>query len=1694
MSIDLKKQSNPFSTGGGGVNFETKVQASFAIALITQSCVPCLSKNMRAKELKFQNKYAGSNTDDFVLEASDKYGATSKLYAQIKHEITIGASTGSEENSSTFSDVIKSAWEDFKQSKFDRTKDKIALITGPLSQVDITNTLPLLEWAKYSANADEFIQKSETKGFTSKAKTKKLEALKIQLEHANGGLAITNEELWEFLKVFYLVSFDLDTQHSIVANLLCSLIQMYSDESPSLVLSKVITCIQEFNQNAGTLTLENLPDDVKELFILNSKADFESDLLKLQDHGNHIFNGISNLIQGFHVDRYEELISVSEAVNENDFVFVTGVRGTGKSGIVKDFVLSKNEDVPVFYFRAEDFDKSHLNEVFYSIGINSSLTQIESYFSLLPEKILVIESIEKILELNYQHAFIDLLQFIKQQSGWTIIATGRDYAFQQLTFNFLQPNGVKYSSVNIDGFTEEQIRQVCEHVPELKVLISNDALVDILRIPFFIEIAVRAICNGAQFQKGDTEIDFRNIVWSSVIAKEQDRKFGMPVKRRKTFIEIATQRAKKMVFGIPIGEFDPEVISKFEEDNLIYRDQNNSTVSLPHDVLEDWALEEFIEDQYRRNIDNVNNLLLEIGSEPAISRAFRLWLYRKLQYDYSIYEFVENILTSSQIESFWKDETIAAILQHDNPKKFLDSMKSDLLKDDCALLIRFCFILRITCQRPNARFTSFNQLDKKSGILKTLFLTPYGKGWEALISFIYEVRTELSKVTINHIVEVINDWCGFVNIYDDLPQESRVVGLLALWILEPLKNAYRNDNAREKILGILLKVSSTIETEFDQLMTQDIFVSKVNPRRLSYVDQLTSLALVGIHTPILCKLRPNFIIKLAMHEWKLEKRKNDNWYSYESIGNEERFGLDENRDFFPSSGAKGPFQYLLQYHPRKALDFIIELCNLTAEKNIEFSRKNGTDTYSESLVLDDGTSVDQFVTTEFWSGYTGRSNLPYLLQCALMALENWLINYVEHCGEKNEVDWIYDYLLRNSNSVMITSILASVAVGFPDKIRKAVFPILNIAEFYLLDISRSVHEMGGSQPHWFNAYDNDVMTGVYIEERKKSVFRSWRKETLEMLLTKLQFSDLREEAFKIVDNLKNQALGSDDISFKFLANRIDVREWEAIHDKENNRIVFQNKSDLPENLKQHKQEFDGEHILDNAIFSLNLWASELSKERKFNHKYFSTYKDALDAAQRLLIDLQEGKKSDHILMAVGSIATVAAICIRDDLENLASRDIDWCFNIILDVLTRNTDGLDSISHYDKTDHSGACACAYVLSKLFILDSNTEKRNILKQTLAIVLTHENTNVIVAASKGVKDFLWSIDSTLAFNCLNGIVEYTKFIKEERESRQIYHLNETDLKLAQTKWKEKLKDFRGKLINGDFKILIDTISLESHSANLIHLPMLMVQIDSPSELEISLIEKIVTFIFESESNNHRLDDEKKIGHEVERYIQGSLVEHLIQTKNNKFLPFKEILVSGCFKAPSFIYSVKLSFDVLMEKENNFNAIWEFWKILEPELHKIALVDDDNSYRRGQDIIRLLRGELYADTPWQGHESDRKCMEHGVEYLLNFADQSANNKHVFEALASLIYNFHDLFFDKGIQILANKFTKNAELILRQQNVSFYLEMSVGRYLQVENRGGLSRKMYQNCLNLLTGIVENGSARAYYLRENLVRSRKIMN
>ena len=120
MSNNVKKISNPFSTGGGGEHFEAHVQASFVLLMLTGGYAPCLP-NWPIKKIKLQGKFAGYNTDDLIVYTENPDGRRKrKILAQIKHTINIT------ENDKVFREVIQAAWNDFNNDElFSRNKDVI---------------------------------------------------------------------------------------------------------------------------------------------------------------------------------------------------------------------------------------------------------------------------------------------------------------------------------------------------------------------------------------------------------------------------------------------------------------------------------------------------------------------------------------------------------------------------------------------------------------------------------------------------------------------------------------------------------------------------------------------------------------------------------------------------------------------------------------------------------------------------------------------------------------------------------------------------------------------------------------------------------------------------------------------------------------------------------------------------------------------------------------------------------------------------------------------------------------------------------------------------------------------------------------------------------------------------------------------------------------------------------------------------------------------------------------------------------------------------------------------------------------------------------------------------------------------------------------------------------------------------------
>lgn len=255
-----KKLSNPSSTGGLGGVFEGHVQASYVTLMLTDGHAPGLPF-WPIVEVKLQGKKAGFDTDDLIVTVENRVSKERrKLLAQIKHSISIS------EKNPILGEVMQSAWSDFKNAGlFARGKDSIALITGAISKTD-TEVIWLLNHAR-AQDAATFFNHVSTANFVSRTKREKLAVLRYHLKAANDGIDVADDEFHEFLRHFYLLGYDLGEEEGVVISLINSHISQFERISPRSIWARIVNFTTVRNHHAGTITRENVPEDLKEVFI-----------------------------------------------------------------------------------------------------------------------------------------------------------------------------------------------------------------------------------------------------------------------------------------------------------------------------------------------------------------------------------------------------------------------------------------------------------------------------------------------------------------------------------------------------------------------------------------------------------------------------------------------------------------------------------------------------------------------------------------------------------------------------------------------------------------------------------------------------------------------------------------------------------------------------------------------------------------------------------------------------------------------------------------------------------------------------------------------------------------------------------------------------------------------------------------------------------------------------------------------------------------------------------------------------------------------------------------------------------------------------------------------------------------------------------------------------------------------------------
>jgi len=1338
--------SNPFSTGGGGDTFQFKVQAAFLLNMIIGGMLPSFGE-AKAIKIMLQARIFGYNTDDIVVLLKDSDNVEYKMITQIKHSFSF---IKSNEN---FSNVIMSAYEDFKGALFREGNDRIFIITKPLSKTDTDNIRTVFDWARSSLDSIEFYNKIYTTDFSSKRKQDIVSNIESVI--FNNGQQ-DKDLLWRFVKSLYIASYDFDNMSSTDRSNVLSLIKLAKDpectESIEGIWTKIIEYIADSNTQALQITIDSMKKDILKLFITKAIYNIIEDVFNQNTklYLKTIRDDIKYSNGSLKISRDGYISEIIEKFNSNDITIITGNAGVGKSVIIKD-VLTNILNTYILFIRAEEFNCNSLNKVLENIGIKGNAIEFFSKLMLLTNKVIFIDSGERLFELADRTSFLQLLVLIKDDPSIKLVIGCREYSYEHIMELILDKNK-NIATCFIKNLTDKEMEKVFINIPELSEIKDNSNLYELLRNPFYLSEACKISWHSENVISID-ESQFKNIIWNKIIMNNEYVHKGMNVKRGNLFTSICLAKAKRNSTYVSIDSVDIEVAHKLVSDNILICKEGNYAPA--HDVLEDIALIKYVETKYIGKTNN-SQFFESLGTDIAMRRSYRLWLFDNID-KVEKSDFIIKTLTTADIGQYWKDETMSAIILSDKADIFFETYKDDLLANDCILLKRFIHIARTACKKINEDLLKRLSIENDNPDISysDVFLIPNGKGWVSLLRFICQNITSELKIPLLSIIGLLKDFQKTISIDKPLPDGSRECGLIAIhYIMNDIFGTREQSNI---FIDIASMVTEVIQEEMVELIESSL-IEKSCKTEFDYKEFLKQL-ISSLNCTFLCKQLPDHVIKIALHLWIAKVEKNTKvWYRPFEEENG-IWGLNPNHgEFFPASGMQGPILFLFRYHPAKAIKFIIRLINYSTDKYAEYINKNSEYKPVEKLkiTLNNGDIIEQWGNYTLWGLYTNNSTQSDLLTSALKALENWLYDIAEMRWDEKVIQSVFSQIMLESRSIALSAVLISFGNKYYDLLSDSLLPLMNIKEFYEWDFIRydqSKHDYDNIVPH---TYDKEI----FYNDRKKAYKHSLENKYMENLILNLQFTSLEEKIYTILDNfyikIPNEIERTDDDRRWIIAlNRMDKRKCKFEKYDENYMAVIPGEIEQEDVKSMIKDELPLSNW--NCINATILMTSAnvfLNEDIPSN----ISWDELLEQGKYIYSNIQNFNKSPNFYDSYGYVY-VACLGYKTFLNNITNEDKSWCRKVIVEFALKNKASISGEKQYTKNYLDPTRPLAFVLPLILSHSENKEKKKI-KLLILDSIFNEIIEVQDYAAVGISRYLWKIDSKLAESIIRGLVIYSKW----------------------------------------------------------------------------------------------------------------------------------------------------------------------------------------------------------------------------------------------------------------------------------------------------------------------------------------------
>jgi hypothetical protein len=1669
-----------FQKGGGGTNFEQHIQAALVTTMLVKGSFPGLGEN-EIQRIVFQSSNYDWATDDILVETQNN-SHTHKILIQAKHNLTFSP------KDNVFKEVIAAFWTDYNNPNFSKANDRLIIAKNALNNTERNHIKTILNYAKSHSSADDFF----TEVGLVEEKTRKLSVFKETIALVES--QITNEQLWLFLKCVDLIGYDFINQTSIDEAYFLNLIRLtkspHTGKSEKDIWNEIVQFISKMNPDGGSVTKESIISEsfYRNFNITSLEVAFRS-IRKLENDGDIFLSSISNAIgfnPEFHINRTECTEKFLDLFSESNFCIITGRPGVGKSAFVKEILAGTLRDYARFVFRADQLNRPTLAATLSELGIKDSLVDVFSCLSLNTNRVIFIDSLEKLLEdPDSTNAFKQLV-LLSKKNNIKIVATARIYAVELI----LQKFDIPYNESIIFGLPELTDSELLNVSSVHKVLLQplkNSNIRQLLLTPKYLDFTLKALNQEPDDLMSVTIGQFKDKLWRSLVRNENFRSRGLPSKREKTFMNIAVKRAIEMrLFANASGQ-DEEVLDLLENDDIIFQD-GKGRYAPTHDILEDWALIKYVEQKYD-DLHNTGEFFKEIGNEPAIRRGFRLWVEDCAVENFQrIIPLVRLCIEDNTIENYWRDELLTALFRADSGGSFFSEFKPKLLEANGQLLNECLILIRTSCRER----TSLSNHE--------IFL-PYGSGWKAALIFISEhlVETNGSRSMILKFMDHYEYRLIFQ--YPKDKQELVAVKKIALFFIAQITDLQkfwhyeeRSDAHQSLVIDILFAVVPIAKDEITSLVEEAIKDEEEQSYRLDqFYERVLEKFLSGVRSQRLALLLPDFLINVAWKQWKYvpptedETSEDQTSYRYESSwpDSPKCWGIADKRAFFPPGVYKTPLSNLLAYWPKKGLRFAINFINYVVEFYVQSKCRYKHELSEIDLVLNDGSTVKQWGGWEFWVAYRGLSVTHYLIESLLVSLEGFLLNLADKEDEKSrtELRQHFNYVLRSSNSVMPTAVLASVTMANPQAVGEEWLPMVTIKQMYDWEIKRPLIENRA-----LAMYDQRIPSAQQERSRSNKLPHrvKYRGGFGGFLVDyQLTIGVVNQQLRAIFDKMWQDANPSD-ILWRKRLHEIDTRKWTASEvDGSIGQFVIQPKyeSSVESYVDAHKDSVDAAESA--SKISLDL-AQVLADQKILELSKWEEY----------LIYFTKLEKTEY---KQNRPVSFAVITLEDFADKLDEKTVEWCATTLID-------GIWSFIAMGRPDMDIEVSFS-ILEKEVILRSFSTLRN--------TLTNEE----------------DINGLVFLICYTFISlpnhELNDFAKEYRNSFAVKHPDLAEnvwgilILLAQFRKANPPQMFYGQIAGGsnyaekefeyltdlcnnrdDLRVDLGRLTFADFDSNTLLLASLTIHNATSDEQYILFTHTIIGLIQnhsmnEDNSNKrHRRSRSKnEIDHHILLYVEAYFAETLLQGDLSIARNILDSIVTPAFKIKKSdfhdkIDAFKFSQSVLYwlvykidDVENNntdtdeqkhlINQFWQLWN------HLFKLIA--KSKKRYMTSILLLNTEV----PWpidQDHSAflDNRIFDYQM-YVDKYGD--TNLESVIKFLSTVGRKY---FLLNGLTWIAKHLKTNSE---NTKNLNLDDCERIARYLSANHMADIKgdQSMLSRFLYFLDTLVALGSSYAYLVRENVM-------